>query len=50
MLLCLTFIKLHGVSFLPFELFCVNHINMAGKQWPFAVCVSLKDFFPWVVR
>lgn len=47
---CLTFAKLHGVSFLCLWVFCVNHINMAGKQWPFSVCLPLTDFFPWVVR
>lgn len=36
--------------FFPFESFCVNHINMAGKQWPFFVCLSRKDFFSWIVR
>lgn len=27
------------------ESFCVNHINAAGKQWPFSVCSPLTISF-----
>lgn len=45
MLHYLTFVNCVNSLFFPFQSFCVNHINVAGKQWSFSACLSLKISF-----